>query len=261
VVIPTYNRADTLERAVRSALLQSHPVHEVMVCDDGSTDDSAERMTAIGDTRVKWVTGPRAGRPSIPRNRGVAQATGDWIAFLDDDDAWLPAKLEAQLQSMAEESTQACCTNAERVLPDQHEGLPYFQAMKGPFTLAELLPVNPVICSSVLVKRDLLLRVGGFPEQAELRALEDYALWLRIAAFTDFSYCTDLLVRYTDAPDNSLRGAPMNIDIQRDAVLSDLRNWEGHQHFSPSQQRSIARYLRGARRGAGHPFTQWLFIR
>ena len=261
VIIPTYQRAAELERAVRSVLAQSHPVHEVLVCDDGSTDGSAERIAALADERVRWITGPRAGRPAIPRNRGIQQATGDWVAFLDDDDSWLPNKLALQLQRCAQENTQACCTNAERVLPGSEHGSPYFQDLRGPFALEQLLPVNRVICSSVLVRRELLQKAGGFPEDEGLRALEDYALWLRITAFTAFSYCPEALVRYSDAPANSLRGQQVPIDVQRDAVLSDLRAWSAHGHFIGPQRRSIARYLRGARRGAGRSITHWLFIR
>jgi len=261
VIIPTYQRAEALERAVRSALAQTWPVHEVIVCDDGSTDDSRERIAALGDQRVRWSSGERAGRPAIPRNRGIALATGEWIAFLDDDDEWLPAKLDMQLARCAAEQTAACCTNAERVLPGQGKGSPYFQDMKGPFRLAELLPVNRVICSSVLVKREVLHRTGGFPETVALRALEDYALWLRVAAFTPFSYCPEPLVRYIDAPAGSLRSTAVNIDVQRDAVLSDLRAWDGYDSFSPAEKRAIAKNLRGARRGAGRSITDWLFIR
>lgn len=261
VVIPTYQRAEALERAVRSVLVQTWPVHEVIVCDDGSTDDSRERIEALHDERVRWSAGERAGRPAAPRNRGISLTTGEWIAFLDDDDEWLPKKVEAQLKRCAAEQTQACCTNAERVVPGQGKGSSYFQDLKGPLRLAELLPVNRVICSSVLVKREVLQRTGGFPETVALRALEDYALWLRVAAFTPFSYCPEPLLRYTDAPDSSLRGKSVNIDVQRDAVLSDLRAWDGFDSFGPAEKRAIAKNLRGARRGAGRSITDWLFIR
>src|SRR5262249_7122187 len=97
VIIPTWNRAATVMAAVESALAQTHAPLEVLVCDDGSSDDSAQRVGALPDPRVRWLPGPRGGRPAIPRNRGIAAARGEWLAFLDSDDEWLPDKLERQL--------------------------------------------------------------------------------------------------------------------------------------------------------------------
>src|SRR5262245_1813867 len=97
VIIPTWNRAQSVKRAISSALRQTHPPHEILVCDDGSTDNTEEVVRAMGDSRVRWIAGPHAGCPAVPRNRGIAASKGDWIAFLDSDDAWLPEKLEAQI--------------------------------------------------------------------------------------------------------------------------------------------------------------------
>lgn len=260
VITPTFNRAAALERAVRGALAQTHAVHEVLVCDDGCTDDSRERMEAIGDARVKWIGGVRAGRPAVPRNRGIAAATGEWLAFLDDDDAWRGDKLTRQFAALQRHGAGAACSNARRIGPDGQELGPYFTGPEALYGLDELLPVNRVICSSVLVRRDLVLRAGGFPEAPALRALEDYALWLRLCLFTRFAYCPEALVDYTDAPAASVRRDPVPVDAQRDAVLSDLWQW-GRARFTPAQRRRVAYFLRGARRGAGRRITDWLFIR
>ena len=96
VIIPTYNRQHTLLAAIQSALSQTLPPLEVLVCDDGSTDGSAEAVAALDDPRVRWLTGPHAGYPAVPRNRGLREARGEWVAFLDDDDVWLPEKLAVQ---------------------------------------------------------------------------------------------------------------------------------------------------------------------
>src|SRR5512135_2903291 len=117
VIIPTWNRRETLERAVRSALDQTVVPQEVLVCDDGSTDDSRRIVEAIGDPRVRWVEGPRGGRPAIPRNRGIRESSGEWLAFLDSDDEWMRDKLARQLAAAAGSGCRAVCTNAERFIP------------------------------------------------------------------------------------------------------------------------------------------------
>src|SRR4051794_29294194 len=116
VVIPTHNRAHTLRPAVLSALGQDDVDVEVLVCDDGSTDGSRSIVEALGDKRVQWLSGPRSGGPSVPRNRGVDAAKGEWVAFLDSDDVWYQGKLGAQLAALAADSAQACATNAIRLV-------------------------------------------------------------------------------------------------------------------------------------------------
>jgi succinoglycan biosynthesis protein ExoO len=100
VVIPTYNAAGFIDRAVRSALNQTHPVSEVIVVDDASSDEttSVVRGLAEEDSRVKLIAGAENRGPAAARNRGFAEASGDWIAVLDADDAFLPQRIEAMIQ-------------------------------------------------------------------------------------------------------------------------------------------------------------------
>jgi GT2 family glycosyltransferase len=97
VIIPTHNRAPQLLRAVRSVLEQSHQDLEVLVVDDESTDDTRAVVEAIDDTRVRYLWQPNAG-PAAARNNGLRHSRGDYIALLDDDDEWLPWKIEAQIK-------------------------------------------------------------------------------------------------------------------------------------------------------------------
>jgi glycosyltransferase involved in cell wall biosynthesis len=96
VVVPTYNRAELIQEAIESVLRQTTPVHELIVVDDGSTDSTCELVRAYGDRAVLLRHDHRGA--AAARNRGLARATGDWIAFLDSDDVWTPTKLEKQLQ-------------------------------------------------------------------------------------------------------------------------------------------------------------------
>jgi glycosyltransferase involved in cell wall biosynthesis len=94
VVISLYNKQPYVERAIASVLQSGYPVHEVIVVDDGSTDDGPQRVSAMGDPRVRVIKQPNAG-VSAARNRGISEATGDYVAFLDADDYWTPEYLPA----------------------------------------------------------------------------------------------------------------------------------------------------------------------
>lgn len=261
VIIPTFDRRELLVRAVRSCLAQTHPVHEVLVCDDGSTDGSEDAVRAIGDPRVKWLPGTHAGRPAVPRNRGIAAASGAWLAFLDSDDAWVPEKLARQFQRLHANGLQASCTNAVRVVPGGPGGTPYFDHPFGPLSLRDLLHVNRVICSSMIAAAGIVREAGGFPEAPELRGLEDHALWLQLAAYTVIDHCPEQLVMYHDTPSTSVRAGSASVAEQRDRVLTHLRGSKEYRLFDGPSRRAIDRHLRAARREAGRPLQQWLFLR
>lgn len=114
VVIPTYNRAGQVPAAVRCVLAQTHAPHEVIVVDDGSTDGTAEALAPLMD-RIRYIKTENRG-VSAARNRGIREATGDWIAFLDSDDTWTPEKLRRQAECVAKTGAKVCfciCTNEE----------------------------------------------------------------------------------------------------------------------------------------------------
>src|SRR5690606_38869541 len=101
VIIPTWNRAETLGKAISSALNQTLSPYEVIVCGvDGSPDQKV--VNSIKDPRVRWIEGGKDGLASIPRNRGIKASKGEWLAFLDSDDEWLPEKLEKQFKRATE---------------------------------------------------------------------------------------------------------------------------------------------------------------
>lgn len=229
VIIPTWNRADTIERAVRSALAQDLPPLEVLVCDDGSTDDTEQIVAGIGDRRVKWLSGQRGGRPALPRNRGIRESNGEWLAFLDSDDEWLPNKLGMQLTLVQHLRCKAACSNATRYVPGKGFTGNYLLWEDEKITFDNLLRANPVICSSVLIHRSLFATAVGFPEDDHLKAVEDYALWLRIATQTDFAYHRGTLLVYRDDTVHSIRNEGTTPQQQRKAVFNDFLNWKKDQ--------------------------------
>jgi len=242
VIIPTWNRKELLEQAVLSALGQTLAPLEVLVCDDGSCDGSKEMIEGMADPRVRWVAGTRAGRPAVPRNRGIRESRGEWFAFLDNDDQWLPDKLERQLHLADASGCGAVCTNAVRFIPGRGDVGNYLCG-GGRITFPNLLDVNRVICSSAMVHRSLVEKVGAFPEAPELKALEDYALWLRIATLSDFAYLDQPLVRYRDDAGSSIRSSGPNVWEQRRVVFNDFLAWGKRAGAQPAYLRQTARRL------------------
>lgn len=260
VVIPTWNRKSELVSAVKSVLAQTMEVHEILVCDDGSDDSSLEAVNAFGDGRIKWMDGARSGGPAGPRNRGIGEASGDWIAFLDSDDHWLPTKLERQLIATREHRVKACCTNAWRVRPGQEISDRYLQSVPELLSTAELLRVNQVICSSALVHRSVLNQTGGFPEDEVVRAAEDYALWLRVSCITPFVYLSDPLVNYADDPGTSIRSGTNHAALM-EAVMRDFYHWVDSHPAGVSRKGLARSALRKAMKKNGRSFWQRIQIR
>jgi glycosyltransferase involved in cell wall biosynthesis len=214
VVISTYQRPDACERALRSVLNQTEPPLEVLVCDNGSTDETEARMHGWErrDERVSYLRMPRnSGTPATTRNLGIEHARGDWIAFLDDDDKWFPAKLAKQRAMLAAEGADAIATNALR--GDGSAYSPDAPPIWRP-TRLDVLKANPMIMSSVLVRRELLRSVGGFPTDVRSKGFEDYAAWLELAGRgARFLVLGDALVCYEDGSADRLSTERARIQV------------------------------------------------
>lgn len=177
VVIPVYNRAQLLPRALESALSQAE-VLEVLVVDDASADHPEEAVRLAGDARVRCIRQERNQGPAAARNRGVREAKGEFVAFLDSDDAWRPGKLAAQLRFLREQGADAVFSAFQR----HHAGeeaediFPRPEVKPGRVRYTDLLFENLVGCPTLLARRDVL---PAFDES--LRALEDWELALTLA--------------------------------------------------------------------------------
>ncbi|HLH89461.1 MAG TPA: glycosyltransferase family 2 protein [Xanthobacteraceae bacterium] len=225
VIIPTWNRAATVIPGIESALRQTCAPLEVLVCDDASTDDTEALVRQMADPRIRWLPGPRGGRPAIPRNRGMAAARGEWLAFLDSDDEWLPHKLQAQLQAVAKSGRLASCTNAWRIVAGVRQPAPLLDRPPPVLGLDTMLAGNIVVCSSALIHRSLVATVEGFPEPKLFTAIEDYAMWLRVSALTEFDCLAAPCVLYRDDPAGSLRAESIEGSRQRIEILIDFLAW------------------------------------
>jgi len=242
VIIPTWNRAETLVTAVNSALHQTYPILEVLICDDGSTDDSQERIAAIQDNRIRWIDCGRNGRPAIPRNIGIKESKGDWIAFLDSDDEWFSQKTEKQMEALAKEANcLAVASNANIIRPDKKDVRAFHTLNETTFEFTDLIKTNKIICSSALVHRSVFETTGLFPEAKSFKAIEDYALWLKVATVTNWLYVNQSLLNYLDNPGQSVRSDDIGPWHQRKIILADLSTWMETQKKIPAFYRRFTK--------------------
>ncbi|MBI4394687.1 MAG: glycosyltransferase family 2 protein [Candidatus Omnitrophica bacterium] len=182
VVIPTFNRAHTLERALNSVLVQKDVSFEVFVVDDGSIDDTRSLVEAISktDSQVHYLFQSNQG-PSAARNLGIRASRREFVAFLDSDDEWLPGKLKAQLEFFEANPTYLICQTEEIWIRNGVRVNPMKKHQKfGGFIFEKCLPLSIVSPSCVMMRREFFDQVGLFDES--LPACEDYDLWLRASA-------------------------------------------------------------------------------
>jgi Glycosyl transferase family 2 len=195
VVLPTYNYGRYLGGALASALGQSHQDLEVLVVDDGSTDNSPAVVAAFEhDCRVRYYRRPNQG-PAAARNFGIEQARGQFVAFLDADDLWLPWKLEYQLACFAAVPSPGLVYTRRLLIDAEGRQLATAQLrMHRGRVLPHLFRNNFICFSSVVVRRDLLVDAGGFDTSVEHS--EDYDLLLRLARTCAVDYVDCPLVLY-----------------------------------------------------------------
>jgi glycosyltransferase involved in cell wall biosynthesis len=195
VVIPTHDRSQLLTRTLRSALWQRGIDVEIIVVDDGSTDDTAAAVRSVGDPRVRLLRHDPAQGVSTARNRGIEEARGGWIAFLDDDDLWAPSKLARQLQAARDARSTWVYAGAVKI--DQAGRITGGAPPPVPREVMARLPgwsVIPGGCSGVLVERATLDHAGVF--DTGLVNLADWDLWIRLARSGPPSCADEPLVGY-----------------------------------------------------------------
>jgi glycosyltransferase involved in cell wall biosynthesis len=203
VIIPTYNRAHTLPRAIDSVLSQTLAPLEIIVVDDGSVDDTARLMHERYD-QCDYHQQANQGVSSA-RNRGIDKARGEWIALLDSDDRWLPNKLQTQFDALAgSPHYRLCHTNELWIRNGVRVNQMNKHAKSGGKIFQRCLPLCVISPSSVVMHRTLFDDFGGFDTQ--LPACEDYDLWLRICAREEVLFIDKPLIeKYGGHPDQLSR--------------------------------------------------------
>jgi GT2 family glycosyltransferase len=205
VIIPTYNCGWCIRAAIQSVLEQTSTDFEVLIIDDGSSDDTCERVQAVSDSRIKYLYQENAGR-SAARNVGIALAAGRWVAFLDADDLWLPTKLEKQIAA-AEHDPDAVMVycqaysfsdrdheTAQPSLFASHKVIGSGRPGVSDCLREFLLGIHDVRTSTVIALRSALLSVGGFDTQ--FTVAEDWDLFMRLAHYGEVLFLQEPLAAY-----------------------------------------------------------------
>lgn len=249
VIIPAWNAATTLDGAVESVLVQklcggigsaagpaASPL-EIIIVDDGSTDDTAAVADALSHRRpglIRVVHQRNAG-PSAARNAGIAAARGDYIAFLDADDEWLPGKLQAQLRLLEDDpdiDLVSTTKNGKRFSYKPRQ----FQVI-----FKSLLIRNPICTSSVIVKKSALVAAGGFNEKRRLS--EDFELWLRIAKRGKIFVLNEPFVHYQERMGISADLWPMERSELATYALMRGEGWISGRRYTLLRWWSLLKYF------------------
>ncbi len=179
VIIPAYNRRESLKKALDSVLRQEGVCLEIIVVDDGSTDGTGE-MVRLDYPSVNYFYQSNQG-PAAARNRGIERSRGEWTAFLDSDDEWLLGKLKTHLDFFAANPGLRICQTEEIWIRNGRRVNPMKKHKKyGGWIFEKCLPLCVISPSAVIIHRDIFEAVGLFDESYP--ACEDYELWLRIAS-------------------------------------------------------------------------------
>jgi glycosyltransferase involved in cell wall biosynthesis len=187
VVIPTYNCAHFLSRALSSVVNQTYPLWEVLVIDNHSSDNTQEVVEAFNDPRMRLLRTHNCGVIAVSRNLGIREAKGEWVAFLDADDWWTPEKLELSIRAL-DQGHDFVYHDLVRVGPGKG-WIPgrriKTRKMRSPVFRDLLGRGNAVTNSSVVVNREVLVEAGALSENPQLVAAEDFECWIRIARKTE----------------------------------------------------------------------------
>ncbi|NRS90153.1 glycosyltransferase involved in cell wall biosynthesis [Flavobacterium sp. 7E] len=184
IIIPTYNRANDLDRCLKSLQNQTCKNFEVLVCDDGSTDNTEEIVAKYNSIlTIKYIKDDNFGGPARPRNNGISEAKGDWICFLDSDDWWYPNKLQESITYTNDydliHHDLDIYTNKEK------KGIAKGRVLNNNMVSDLLVNGNGIINSSVVIRKSIVETVGKITEDKNLIAVEDYDYWIRVTKVTN----------------------------------------------------------------------------
>lgn len=219
VIIPTYNRGEVLEQAIKSVLNQTYQNYEIIVVDDGSTDNTHRILEKYGH-KIRYYSKLHGG-VSSSRNFGLEKSEGSWVAFLDSDDYWLPAKLERQIEFVRQNPEFLIVQTDEKWIRRGKFVNPMQKHRKyGGWIFKQCLPLCIVSPSAVMVHQRVFNDVGVFDEN--LPVCEDYDLWLRIAYKYPIGLIEEKLIVKTGGHPDQLSRQYWGMDRYRITALEKI---------------------------------------
>lgn len=261
VVIPTFNRARQVQVALKSVLTQTYPEYEAIVVDDGSTDGTADALTEAirlqgsNGKRVRYIFQPNQGQ-SVARNKGIEKACGEWIAFLDSDDVWLPEKLEWQVRAIEhfQGNCRACITDA-RLVDDFGKDTTVFResgrycqetlGMDAEAAGGLVTSREPFWLSTLLVRADVGKQVGWFDPQ--IGYAEDHDFFFRLSLTTPFCYANKPLTQIdrSKSPQGSICRPWDKAEVRLRGSQSMAEKWLNMgSKLSPDVRKTLVQNLR-----------------
>jgi glycosyltransferase involved in cell wall biosynthesis len=223
VIIPTFNSNDLLGRAIDSCLKQTYSINKIIIVDDGSNQTSQEYLSELQGihNKLEVIFNTHTGLPAIGRSIGISHSKADWIAFLDSDDYWSPEKIERQIKIALDSGADFVYTNAYILKTDNslelfHDDLPL------DLKLETLLKTNWIVNSSAIMKRNLFDIETPYATSSRVRAVEDYATWLRLVTRYKFVGIAEPLTFYQDSI-SSIRSS--DTTDPRIFAIADFISW------------------------------------
>ena len=219
IIVATYKRYDLLQEALKSVANQSYPHWKCWIAEDGESKETYEAVKPfLRDNRFAYLPGTHAGYPSVPRNRAIRQGTAPYIASLDDDDLWLPQKLENQIAFLDSHSDcvlLGCNGFLWKGTRELNNAQLYFERKKmfGKINYNDFVNQNYLIHSSVIFRRNAIEKSGLYNEDPSLQPGQDYELWLRIGALGgEIWNLTEPLIVYRETPSTHYNKNPNRHD-------------------------------------------------
>lgn len=237
IIIPTYNHAHFLTKALTSILDQTYSDWEAIVVNNYSTDNTVEIVDSFKDSRIKLINYHNNGIIAAARNEGIRNATGKYIAFLDSDDSWLPEKLKTCISYLQSGVADLVCNDEvlvenDKVLSTWHHG----PDSRAPYEKLLFLG-NCISTSAVTVKRQAVLDVGLFNEEREFITAEDYDLWLKLSkAGNRFKFIHEVLGNHLKHANNTSGSVNRHFEAVHNVVQHHFQNFCGG-FFLPLRKR------------------------
>jgi glycosyltransferase involved in cell wall biosynthesis len=261
VVIPTFNRARQVQAALMSVLAQTYPELEAIVVDDGSTDGTGEALQKIisphgnSGKQIRYFFQPNQGQ-SAARNKGTDEARGEWIAFLDSDDVWLPEKLEWQVRAIEQFKGKCCACITDARLVDnlgkdttafRESGKRYKETLgMEPDAVRNLvMSREPFWVSNLLVRTDAVKQLGGFDPHLEYA--EDHDFLFRLSLVTPFCYVNKplSLIDQSRSPQGSKCRPWDKVEVRLRGSQSMLEQWlKMDSQLPPDVRKTVVQNLR-----------------